>query len=256
MIADPVSSPRLPSARGLRSKMTMKHCRELFAEFPIDPESARRAVPASYVVRIHPNGMALLLLMIQECDSCVLDQLLLIRPMNMAHFWIELAGPEEVGPALPGTTASLPTSYYYVLPHQIDSPLASLALRSVGIDIQRVASISIGGEPGVLREGHILESRSSGCGCSLEEYTPLWSTPQLLTGRRWFFRDCGRNIQRRSVGLVECNSTFLGDGKVTLTANEGSILDRYGLGTILHGTSQAVEMSCEANIWVGPRSAL
>jgi hypothetical protein len=93
--------PGIPPLRGLLSKMTMTGCRDLFAEFSAEPTAARNAVPVPFVVRICSDGKALLLLMVQECESCVLNGLLAVRPMNMAHFWIELAGPEEVGPGVP-----------------------------------------------------------------------------------------------------------------------------------------------------------
>ncbi len=230
----------------------MTNCRELFAEFPIDIIAARKAVPNFYSVRVYPNRMALLLLMVQECESCTLDHLLVVRPMRMAHFWIELIGPEEVGPAVPGSTASLPTSYYYALPHQLENPLGAFVFRMVGIDIQHVAQITIGGAPGKNRRGKILEHRTSGYGCSLEDSTQIWESPQVLTGRRWFFRDYGQVIRRRSVGRVVCRSSFLGEGSVTLEATAGSVVDRLGFGRTLHGVSKAVEMSCEANIWVVP----
>jgi hypothetical protein len=252
MRIEPISAASLPKPGGLLSKMKMTNCRELFAEFPVDMIAARDAVPNSYDVRVYPNGMALLLLMVQECQSCTLDQLLVIRPMRMAHFWIELVGPEEVGPAVPGSIASLPTSYYYAMPHQLENPLGAFIFRMVGIDIQHVAQITIGGDPGKNRRGNILESQSSGCRCSIEDCTHIWESPQVLTGRRWFFREYGGLIKRRSVGRVVCRSSFLGEGEVTLKATEDSIVAQLGFGRTLHGVSKAVEMSCEANIWVTP----
>ena len=53
-----------------------------------------------------------LLIMIQCWDKLILDGFLPISQVKMSHIWIELNGPEEVGEALSGTEASLPTSYY------------------------------------------------------------------------------------------------------------------------------------------------
>ncbi len=251
MCAESVQMPGIAAARGFPSKMTMTRCRELFVEFSVDATTVRKTVPKLYDLRVYPNGSALLLMLVQECESCVLDGVLPIRPMKMAHFWIELSGPEEVGPALAGTSASLPTSYWYAVPHQMESRPAALAFRAAGIDIQRVAHISIGGEPGARREGQIVECDTPGCGCSWEDCTPLWKAPQLLTGRRWFFRDYGRFLRRRSVGLVVCRSNFLGEGEVNLRASEGSVVDQLGLGRTLHGISKAVEITCDVNIRVG-----
>lgn len=240
----------IPTGCGLLSWLRMTRCRELFAEFPIEAEAARKAVPAPHRVRIYPDGKALLLLLVQECESCALDSVLAFRPMKMAHFWIEITGPEEFGPTVSGTSASLPTSYYYAMPHQIEGRLAALAFRMGGIDIQRVARIAIGGKPGEIRDGQIIEDHTVGCGCSWQDHTPLWAEPRSLTGRRWFFRNYGRLLRRRSAGLVVCRSNFLGEGKVILKASEGSVVHKLGFGETLHGVSKAVEMSCNANIRV------
>ena len=134
----------------------------------------------------------------------------------------------------------------------MDNLLAVSAFQMVGVEVQRVAQITNVGEPGGQREGKILENQVSGCGCSIEDSTPFWNTPQVITGRRWFFRDYGHLIRRHSAGLVVCRSCFLGEGEITLTASEGSVVDRLGFGRILHGLSKAVEISCDVNIWVMP----
>jgi hypothetical protein len=252
-LAGEIVPSRLPSPRGLRSTMKMMRCRELLAEFPVDPETARGTVAPPYPVRVSPDGHANLLLLVQECERCLLDGMLSIRPMRMAHLWVELAGPEEIGPALPGTVASLPTSYWYGLPHQMESRLATLSFRAVGVDIQPVARISTGGAPGARREGQVLEHKASGAGYAWEETTTLWQAPQLLTGRRWFYRDYGTLLRRRSVGLVVCRATFLGDGHITLRASQESAIGRLGFGTTLRGNTHAVEITCRVRIQVGRR---
>ena len=131
MCPRPVFAATIPKPGGLLSRMKMTRCRELFAEFPVSLTAAREVVPVSYDVPVYPNGMALLLLLVQECETCVLDHVLFIRPMRMAHFWIELDGPEEVGPAVPGTSIAT-RSYYYVMQHQMDNFLAVSAFHMVG----------------------------------------------------------------------------------------------------------------------------
>jgi hypothetical protein len=81
----------------------------MFAEFNVDPAITKQKFPPDYEVRIHPNGNAMLLMMLQECESCILNGIIRISPIRMSHIWIEIVGPEEVGPSLPDTTSSLPT---------------------------------------------------------------------------------------------------------------------------------------------------
>jgi hypothetical protein len=229
----------------------MSRCRELLAEFPVGPELARKIVPAPYSLRIYPDGNANLLLLVQECEKCVLDRVLSIRPMRMAHLWLELAGPEEIGTPLPGTTASLPTTYWYAMPHQMESRLATMGFRAVGIDIQPVARISAGGLPGARREGGVVEHGASRAGYDWVETSILWQTPQVLTGRRWFYRDFGASLPRRSVGIVVCEAAFLGDGNITLRATPNSAVGALGFGTLLQGATKAVEITCNVRIQVG-----
>jgi len=235
--------------------MRMVGCTEMFAEFPLQPAIARAAVPPGYEIRIHPNGMALLLLMVQECKFCILDGVVHVSPMRMSHIWIELVGPEEIGPPLPGTTASLPTHYYYALPHQIDNPLARLLLSLAGLDVQKVRCISLGGPPGGVRIGNVIERGSQLAKYTWEETSTIWPSPHILTGRRRFYREYGHTLKRRSEGLVVCKSVFLGDGKVILEAHHSSALGQLGVRTPLQGATNPVEMEyCSVHIRVAANS--
>jgi hypothetical protein len=242
----------LPSWAGWSVTMKMLRCKEMFSEFPLASEIARQHVPAGYEVRIHQNGLSVLLMMVQDCQTCVLNGLIRISPMRMSHLWIELAGPDEIGNALPGTTASLPTQYYYALPHQIDNALAQTALSMVGIDVQRVKSISLEGYSDGKRRGTVHEREDSGAHYHWEETSNRWLTPKVLTGRRWFYREYGRRIRRRSEGLVVCSSSFLGEGQVRLDVEAESAIGRIVGSTTLYGRMNPVEMSqCEARIRIG-----
>jgi len=236
--------------------MRMVGCKEMFAEFPLQPATARAAVPPGYEIRINPNGMAILLLMVQECNSCILDGVVRVSPMRMSHIWIELVGPEEIGPPLPGTTASLPTHYYYALPHQIDNPFPRLLLSLVGLDVQKVQRISLGGPPGGVRIGKVVEREREPAQYSWEETSTIWPSPHILTGRRRFYREYGRTLKRRSEGLVVCKSSFLGDGKVTLETHPSSALGQLGIRTPLQGITNPVEMEyCSVRLRVAGSSA-
>jgi len=101
--------------------------------------------------------MATLLLMVQDYEKGTLEGLIRIKPMKMSHIWIEIEVPEEVDSALPSTTASLPTVYYYILPHQIESCLAYIALTLTGIDSQLVKEITLGERSGDQRLGRVME---------------------------------------------------------------------------------------------------
>ena len=245
------SSVGLASPMGLSSTMKMLGCKEMFAEFHLDPAIAGGNVPPDYDVRIHPNGMAMLLLMVQECERCVLNGVIPISPLRMSHIWIELAGPEEVGPALPGTTASLPTRYYYALPHQVDSVLARCGLWLAGIDVQMVKQVSLGGDPGGIRQGIVVERQDPKTRYWWQKTSALWPSPNVVTGRRRFYRQYGRIIKRRSEGLVVCSSSFLGQGEVQLEADVGSAIGALAFGTILHGATNPVEINhCNVSIRV------
>jgi len=229
--------------------MEMTNCKEMFAEFPVDAAAARQNVPPGYSIRIDKNGMATLLLMVQDCERGILDGLIRIKPMKMSHIWIEIEGPEETGPPLSGTTESLPTAYYYNLPHQFDSSLAHVALTLTGIDSQSVKEITLGERSGDQRAGQVIEKAPSVM-YGWTETSKLSTTPKIVTGRRKFYRQYGTLIKRVSEGTVACRSNFLGVGSVVLSASPDSAIGRLQFGTTLQGAVHPVEMSCDAEIKV------
>lgn len=212
----------------LPSKMKMIGCRELFVEFPIDAHKARLAVPSSYDLHRDSEGNAVLLIMIQDWDKCILDGILPIKLVKMSHLWIELDGPQEVGPPLPETVSSLPTSYYYALPHQIDNRLAVLAFKLAGIDVQQVSQIDLPGNFGERQKVRVTERGNPATGYSWEFTPDMWSTPNIVTGRRWFHRNYGSRLKRKSAGLVVCRSSFLASTSVEMSVDRGSVMDGLG----------------------------
>ena len=236
-------------ANGCTHTMDMVECKELFAEFPVDPKIAKQHVPSEYKIRIDKNGMAILLLMVQDCDKGILDSLVRIKPMRMSQIWIEIEGPEEVGAPLHDTTESLPTAYYYILPHQMDSRLAHIALTLTGIDSQLVKEITLGERSGDQRFGQVIEKVPS-VKYQWTEKSQIRKIPKVVTGRRQFYRQYGWLIKRTSVGTVTCHSKFLGDGRVMLSTSPDSAIGSLNFGTTLQGTAYPVEMSCRADIKV------
>jgi hypothetical protein len=233
--------------------MELRDCKELFVEFPVDAARAQADLPSSYQVKVRDDGRAVLLLMVQECDRGRLDRVLPIQPLRFAHVWIEVVGPDEVGPALAGTLRSLPTAYYYSTLHQLDSLVGHLALAAAGIGSQRVDAISLGGAPGPDRKGEVVESRGR-AGYRWTDAARPWPAGRHVTGRRRFDRELGGLWRRRTTGTVECRSNFLGQSEVALEADPGSAIGRLHLGGALRGEGYLVEMTdCRAVIAVRPR---
>ena len=239
----------LLAGSGCSSSMKMVNCKETLAQFQVDPLIAQKNVPSGYDIKIYPNGRAMLLLLEQDCERCVLKQILPVQPMRMSHIWIELDGPAEVGTPLYGTTESLPTSYWYSLPHQMDSALAHLAFSLVGIDTQHVSSITYSDRKGGLQKGAIVEN-SKGTKFGWTEKSELWPASKVVTGRRWFYREYGENMGTQSRGLVTCKAAFLGEGQIDLQADVNSSIGVLGFGTELQGTSNVVNIDCDVNITV------
>ena len=238
---------------GCTHEMEMRSCRELFVEFHVDPVAAQANVPASHRVKVLENGLAVLLLMVQDCDQGKLDHVLRVTPLRFSHLWIEVTGPEEAGAVLPGTLRSLPTAYYYATPHQTDSILGHVALTLVGIAIERVDEIALGGAPGDARTGQVTESRAS-VGYRWTDTSRPLAVPQYVTGRRKFAREFGNYWKRRTTGTVECRSNFLGESDVLLQADPDSAVGRLHLGSTLRGAGHVVEMTdCLAIIDVESR---
>lgn len=231
------------------SVMDMYDTHEMFSRFYVDPEIAQQHVPSKWKVKIHENGKAFLYVLAQKCNKMVLDKIFNVGSVGMSHIWIELDGPSEVISPLPGTTRSLPTWYWYTLPHQLDSRLAALLFGVGGIAAQSIREISLGGDPGNSRSGKVIEGYSPEVGYSWTETSQLYPEPDIITGSHRIFRKYG---VRESEAHVRCFTHFLGDGQVSLDASSDSAIGKLGFGTSLSGITNPVWVKhCRVEYRVG-----
>ncbi|HUS70233.1 MAG TPA: hypothetical protein VM075_05605 [Anaerolineae bacterium] len=228
LIARPPSIP---------SVMDIYGCSETFSQYHVDPDVARQNVPSKWQVKIHSNGQALLLVMVQECDKMVLDNVIDVGPVGMSHVWIELEGPQEVVTPLPGITRSLPTRYWFIAPHQLDNRLARILFGLVGVDAQFVEKVSLGGDPGGARSGEVIERDAPEAKYTWTETSQLYAAPDIVTGSQRFYRKYG---VRESEAYGKCESHFLGDAQVSLSATTDSVVGKLGFGPSLTGFSNPV----------------
>ena len=231
------------------SVMDIYGCEEMFSHFYVDADVARQVVPPKWELKLDENGQALMLVMVQQCDKMVLDYLIDVGPVGMSHVWIEVEGPEEVVTPLPETTRSLPTRYWFIAPHQLDNRLARILFGLVGVDAQFVEKVSVGGEPGGARYGEVMETDSPEAKYTWTETSQLYSAPEIVTGSQRFFRVYGA---RESEAYARCESHFLGDAEVSLSATADSVVGKLGFGTSLSGFSNPVWVrQCHVNYRVG-----
>ena len=231
------------------SVMDMYDTSEMFSRYYVDPVIAQQHVPSKWKVKIHENGMALLYVLVQECHKMVLDKIFHVGSVGMSHIWIELDGPPEVITPFPGTTRSLPTWYWYSLPHQLDNRLANLMFGIAGIASQSIQDVSLGGALGSSRDGKVIENSSPEVGYSWTETSQLYPEPDIITGSHRIYRKYG---VRESEAHVRCITHFLADGQVTLTVSPDSAIGKLGFGTILTGTTNPVWVKhCRGEYRVG-----
>jgi len=219
------------------SVMDMYDTEEMFSRYYVDPVIAQQHVPSKWNVKIHENGMAFLYLLIQKCHKMVLDKIFNMGAVGMAHIWIEIDGPPEVITPFPGTTRSLPTWYWYTLPHQLDNRLAALLFGIAGIAAQSIREISWDGGSGAPRSGRVIEGGSPETGYHWTEDSQLYPEPDIITGSHRLYRKYGG---RESQAHVRCTTHFLGDGQVSLNASPDSAIGKLGFGTSLTGVSNPV----------------
>ena len=55
--------------------MDIYDVKEMFSRYYVDPDIAQKSVPSKWNVKIHDNGKALLLVMVQNCKKMVLEHL-------------------------------------------------------------------------------------------------------------------------------------------------------------------------------------
>ena len=226
-----VVPPSIPSV------MDIYDCKEMFSRYYVDHDIARQNVPSKWKVKIHRNGKATLLLMVQQCEKMVLDNVIDVGSVGMSHIWIEVEGPNEVLTPLPGTTRSLPTWYWYILPHQLDGYLVRTLFGLAGVDSQLVEEVSLGGDPGGARYGEVTEEHFPEAEYHWTEISEVYPTPDVVTGSHRFYRKYG---VRESAAHAKCFTHFLGDGHVSLRATSNSMVGKLGFGTSLAGFSNPV----------------
>jgi hypothetical protein len=219
------------------SVMDIYDVTEMFSRYYVDPNIAQQNVPSKWKIKIHDNGKAVLLVMVQNCKKMVLDYVLNVGSVGMSHIWIELEGPYEVVTPLFGTTRSLPTWYWYILPHQLDGLLVRMLFGLVGVAAQSVSKVSLGGDAGGSRSGEVIEGDSPDAKYSWTETSQLYPSPDIVTGSHRFYRKYG---MRESVAHAKCFTHFLGDGQVSLNATLDSSIGKLGFGTLLIGFSNPV----------------
>jgi len=214
------------------SVMDLYDVKEMFSRYYVDPDIAQQNVPSKWKVKIHDNGKALLLVMVQNCKKMVLDYIFNMGSVGMSHIWIELEGPYEVVTPLTGTLRSLPTWYWYILPHQLDSYLAHMLFGLAGVDSQLVKKVSLGGDPGGIRSGEVIEGHSPEAKYYWTETSQLYPASDIVTGSHRFYRKYG---VRESAAHAKCFTHFLGDGQVNLSATTDSVVGKLGFGTSFTG---------------------
>lgn len=231
------------------SVMDIYDVQEMFSRYYVDPNVAQQNVPSQWTVKIHDNGMALLLVMVQECKKMVLDKLINVGSVGMSHIWIELDGPPELVVPLPETTRSLPTWYWYILPHELDSFWVRSLFGLAGVDARLVRKISLGGDPGISRSGNVIEGFSHEAKYNWTETSQLYTKPDIVTGSHRFYRQYG---VRKSEAHAVCFTHFLGEGQVNLNAANNSMIGKLGFGTSLTGFSNPVWVKhCRVKYRVG-----
>jgi hypothetical protein len=219
------------------SVMEIYNCSEMFSRFDVDADQARQAVPSDVSLKLNHNGEALMLVMVQECERMVLDHVIDVGAVGMSHIWIEIEGPDEYVETLPGTTRSLATRYWHILPHQLDNRLARFLFGLVGVDAEYVQDISLGGEPIDIRSGEVLEASSPESRFSWTESIQLYPEEDIVTGSQRFFRRYGL---RYSEAVAKCESHFLGDSQVNLVASASSMIGQLGFGATIDGIANPV----------------
>lgn len=231
------------------SIMDMYDTHEMFSRYYVELVIAQQHVPSKWKVKIHENGMAYLYILVQKCKKMVLEKIINVGSVGMSHIWIELDGPPELITPFAGTTRSLPTWYWYSLPHQLDNRLATIMFGVAGIATQSVQEVSLGGVPGSSRSGKVVEGNSPEEGYSWTEYSQLYPEPDIITGSHRIYRKCGI---REAEAHISCFTHFLGDGQVSLNTSPNSTISKLGFGTSLKGLTNPVWVKhCRVEYKVG-----
>jgi len=219
------------------SVMDLYDVKEMFSKYYVDPGIAQQNVHSKWKVKIHDNGRALLLVMVQNCKKMVLNYIFNMGSVGMSHIWVELEGANEVVTPLPETSRSLPTRYWYILPHLLDSYLAHMLFKLAGVDSLLIKKVSFNGSPDGTQSGEVIEKNSPEAKHYWTETSQFYPTPDIVTGSQRFYRKYG---VRESKAHAKCISHFLGDSQVSLSTTNDSVVGKLGFGLSLTGFSNSV----------------
>jgi hypothetical protein len=175
--------------------------------------------------------------MVQKCKKMILDGIFTVGSVAVSNLWIEIEGQTEVITPLPGTSRSLPTWYWYVTPHQLDSAWAVSLCSLVGVPAKHVKKISLVGEQTETRSGEVIEDESIDARYSWTEKIKRYLDPDIITGSHRLYGIFGG---RESEAHVRCFTHFLGESEVSLIATSNSSVAKLGFGTSLSGFSNPV----------------
>jgi len=210
---------------------------EMFSRYYVDPVTAQKNIPNKWKVKVNENGKAILLIMVQKCKKMILDDIFNIGSVALSNLWIEIEGPSEVITPLPGTSRSLPTWYWYITPHQLDSAWAVSLCSLVGVPAKHVKRISLVGEQTEIRSGEVIEDESIDARYSWTEKIKRYPDPDIITGSHRLYGVFGG---RETEAHVRCFTHFLGESEVSLVATSNSSVAKLGFGTSLSGFSNPV----------------
>ena len=93
------------------------------------------------------------------------------------------------------------------------------------------------GDPNGVRSGEVIEGDSPEAKYNWTETSQIYPEPDIVTGSQRFYRKYG---VRESAAHAKCESHFLGDSQVSLSATSNSAVGKLGFGTSLIGFSNPV----------------
>ena len=226
-------------------------CAESVAWLAVDPAVARHHVPEEFDLHIEPSGVALLLVVAQDCSNVTIDGKS-IDSMQMAHMWIRIQGPFELDP-VSGADVTKPTYHFYAYRDFTTSEEFEDAISRSGLPGVLVDSITLSPFGGPVRKITIIENAKKSNGFSwISQQSP---GPSTAVGVRHHVRhysgwkpghknqNRGKFTEMFAVGLTQGQASGC---SVEASSQTDSALTPFG--STLHGKGIDFTMHFEGHI--------
>jgi hypothetical protein len=221
--------------QGKEVKVLYLKCRETVCFMPVDPDIAESLIPTNHTLYTNDRG-AEILVIAQDCSKAAWEGTE-HAPLQMAHIWIRLVGPDTISP-IDGVQETIPTFYWWDYAGKTTKESFSREVTKTGKKMDLIDSV----EFTLMSHGRVID-RMNEANTTFYEWSTSPSARQETLGINHIVhgRKGNKNIKLLNSGIIK---TISRNGLTKFSIGEGSVLAVFG--SELYGSSLDFNMSFKA----------